>query len=146
MNAKVINEIPKTLAIVFETGDEVMAGLKKTAAEYKLSASQFTAIGAFEMMVVGFFDVREKKYRTITLDQQMEVLSLMGGISLKDATAQIHAHVVVGLPDASTRGGHLIEGHVRPTLEVVLTEAPAHLHRKFNADAGLSLIDLEEAP
>ena len=35
------------------------------------------------------------------------------------------AHVVLGLSDGTTRGGHLIEGRVFPTLEVVVTENPA---------------------
>ncbi len=56
------------------------------------------------------------------------------------------AHVVLGLSDGSTRGGHLLEGTVRPTLEVVLTEAPSTLRRKKGADLGITLIDMEAAP
>jgi len=52
--------------------------------------------------------------------------------------------VVVGKADATTRGGHLIGGIVRPTLEVIVTESPAHLLRKFNPEVGLALLDLKE--
>ena len=52
-------------------------------------------------------------------------------------------HTVLGLRDGSTRGGHLIEGYVRPTLEVTLTETPAHLVRKKKPELGLALIDIE---
>ena len=51
-------------------------------------------------------------------------------------------HVVLGLSDGSTRGGHLLEGMVQPTLEVTLVEAPAHLRRKQRPELGLALIDL----
>ena len=37
-------------------------------------------------------------------------------------------------------GGHLLEAHVRPTLEVVLTELPRHLHKRKDSDSGLALI------
>ena len=37
-------------------------------------------------------------------------------------------------------GGHLLEAHVRPTLEVLLTESPAHLRRRHDPESGLSLI------
>ena len=37
-------------------------------------------------------------------------------------------------------GGHLLEGHVRPTLEVILTESPKHLERHFDEKAGIPLI------
>lgn len=57
MNSKLIDQNPRTLAIVFDTGDEVTAGLKKIAAEYNLAASHFTAIGAFQEVTFGFFDL-----------------------------------------------------------------------------------------
>jgi len=52
--------------------------------------------------------------------------------------------VVVG-EEITTRGGHLLAGMVRPTLEVVLTEVPATLRRKKRADLGIALIDLAAA-
>ena len=60
MNSKWINQNPKTLAIIFENGDEVVAGLKQVAAEYKLAASYFTAIGAFKEVTLGFFDLKRR--------------------------------------------------------------------------------------
>jgi hypothetical protein len=39
-------------------------------------------------------------------------------------------------------GGHLLKATVRPTLEVILVEAPAHLRRRKRADLGIALIDL----
>lgn len=56
----------------------------------------------------------------------------------------MHAHVVVGKSDGSAHGGHLLEAYVRPTLEVVLVESPAHLRRRPDRDSGLALIDLNE--
>jgi predicted DNA-binding protein with PD1-like motif len=39
-------------------------------------------------------------------------------------------------------GGHLLEAHVRPTLELVLQESGEQLKRKYDSDSGLALIDL----
>jgi predicted DNA-binding protein with PD1-like motif len=39
-------------------------------------------------------------------------------------------------------GGHLLEGHVRPTLEVILTQSPGHLERQFDEQSGTALIRL----
>ncbi|MBA4037107.1 MAG: DNA-binding protein, partial [Bradyrhizobium sp.] len=47
-----------------------------------------------------------------------------------------------GLSDGSTRGGHLLTGIVRPTLEVVMTEVPVALRRRKRPDLGIALIDL----
>jgi predicted DNA-binding protein with PD1-like motif len=53
----------------------------------------------------------------------------------------VHAHVVVGTRDGSARGGHLLEGHVRPTLELLVEEAPAELRKTYDRQSGLALID-----
>ena len=143
MRAALLNEHGglRTFVLVLDTGDEAMASLVSIAAEQRLRATQFTAIGAFSRAVVAYFDWSTKQYRHIRIDEQVEVLSLAGDITLEDGRPKVHAHVVVGKADATAHGGHLIEGLVRPTLEVVLTETPAHLQRRFDAQSGLALID-----
>jgi len=132
----------RTYAIVFATGDEVTAGLHDFAQENRLSASHFTAIGAFERVTLGYFDWEQKDYRRIPLLEQVEVVSLIGDIALDAGRPKVHAHVVIGKSDGTAHGGHLLEAYVRPTLEVVLVESPAHLRRRMDRDAGLALIDL----
>ena len=131
----------RTFAMVLATGDEAVQALTSFATEYRVKATQFTAIGAFSRVVVAYFDWTTKEYQNISIDEQVEVLSLVGDISLDGDAPKVHGHVVLGKADATAHGGHLIEGHVRPTLEVVLTEAPRHLHRRFDRASGLNLID-----
>ena len=101
-----------------------------------------TAIGAFRDATLGYFDWEAKEYLKIPVNEQVEVLSLIGDVALKDGEPKVHAHVVVGRSDGSTRGGHLIEAHVRPTLEVIVTESPVHLHKQVDEESGLALIRL----
>jgi predicted DNA-binding protein with PD1-like motif len=132
----------KAFILVFETGDEVIEGLLAFARENEISAGHFTAIGALSDVVLGYLDWEKKDYEQIPLSEQVEVLSLVGDLALKDSAPQVHAHVVVGRRDGTAHGGHLIQGHVRPTLEVVLHEAPEHLRRKLDPNTGLALIDI----
>jgi predicted DNA-binding protein with PD1-like motif len=144
MKSKLIHESEgqRTFALIFTLGDEAMAGLKSFAREQRLSAAQFTAIGAFERATLAYFDWEAKEYRHIPINEQAEVLTLAGDVSEKpDGSPEVHAHVVIGRRDGTTRGGHLMKGHVRPTLEVILTESPAHLRRRHDERSGLSLID-----
>jgi hypothetical protein len=131
----------RTFVLVLSTGDEAMAGLAAFAGEHQLRATQFTAIGAFSRVVVAYFDWTTKQYRNISIAEQVEVLSLVGDITLESGKPKVHAHVVVGKADATAHGGHLVEGLVRPTLEVLMTETPAHLRRRFDPQSGLALID-----
>jgi hypothetical protein len=135
------NEGLRTFAMVLATGDEAVRALTGFATEHRVKATQFTAIGAFSRVVVAYFDWAAREYKHIPIDEQVEVLSLVGDITLEGDAPKIHAHVVLGKADATAHGGHLIEGHVRPTLEVVLTETPRHLHRRFDRASGLNLID-----
>jgi predicted DNA-binding protein with PD1-like motif len=144
MKSKLIHEEhgQRTYALIFETGDEAMAGLKQFAETMKLGATQITAIGAFRDVTLGYFDWEKKAYQKIPVNEQVEVLSMIGDVAQQDGKPKVHVHVVVGRSDGSTRGGHLMEGHVRPTLEVILTESPQHLKKEHDEESGLALIRL----
>lgn len=130
--------------VVLDSGDEAFATLTRFANEAGIRAASLTAIGAFEKATVGWFDFDKKTYKKIEVEQQCEVLSALGDIAVgDDGKASLHVHVVLGLSDGTTRGGHLLAGTVRPTLEVVLTNTPAHLRRKKKPDLGIALIDLD---
>jgi predicted DNA-binding protein with PD1-like motif len=133
-----------TWALVFDKGDEAVAALTAFAREHGLAASHFTAIGAFRAATLGWFDPGRRDYRRIPIDEQVEVLSLVGDVVAGDDGPKVHAHVVVGKADGTAHGGHLLEARVWPTLEVVLTESPAHLRRRLDPETGLALIDLRE--
>lgn len=135
----------RTFAIVFDTGDEVVSGLTGFVKNQGIDAASFTAIGAFGAATLGYFDVEKKEYEKIPVHEQVEVLSLSGNVAVKeDGGPQVHAHTVLGGRDGSTRGGHLLEARVRPTLEVVLTETPARLRRKTDEETGLPLIAIDD--
>ena len=146
MKARVLQHAaPKTFAVVFDKGDEVASGLTELAQAHRLSASRFTAIGAFSDVTVGYFLPDRKEYRRIPIGEQVEVLSLVGDITLDErGEPTVHAHVVVGKSDGSAHGGHLLEAHVWPTLEVVIEEAPSHLARRRDPETGFALIALDE--
>jgi len=133
----------KTYVVIFDKSDEVASGLLDVAKNYNLDAASLTGIGAFSDVTLGYFDRERKEYKKNPLAEQVEVLSLIGDIAVKeDGTPQVHAHVVVGRSDGTTRGGHLLEAHVWPTLEVVIVESPAHLRKKTDPETGLALISL----
>jgi hypothetical protein len=92
--------------------------------------------------VLGYFDWKKKEYQPIPVDEQVEVVALIGDVALEKNGPAVHAHVVVSGADAAARGGHLLEAHVRPTLEIVLTESPAHLYKRYDPESGLALIAL----
>ena len=129
--------------LVFETGDEVVSTLTGFAADQKIRAAHFTAIGAFSDVVIGYFDWQSKEYIRNQVNEQVEVVSLIGDIALDGGHPKSDAHVVIGTRNGMAMGGHLLEAHVRPTLELVLEGSRKLLRRRFDPESGLALIDVE---
>lgn len=143
MKTKILNEVGETsYALIFETGEEVIAELTRFAVDRNITAGHFTAIGAFSDVTLGYFDWSKKQYERIPVHEQVEVLSLLGDIALEDNKPKLHAHVVLGKKDGTAHGGHLLEAHVRPTLEVILQQEPSYLVRRHDPASGLGLIDI----
>ena len=141
MKARQIDQSPNTFILVFETGDELAKGLLDFANLASLSAASFKAVGALSSVRLGWFSWDNKKYEpSVTLDEQVELLSLIGDVALKDGTPVVHAHAVIGRKDGTAQGGHLLDAHVRPTCEVILTESPIHLQKQIDPESGLALI------
>jgi uncharacterized protein len=146
MKSKVVEDADVvTYVVVCDPGDEAVAVLTQFARSEDLEAAQITAVGGFEQAVVGWFDPAARDYRRIPVDQQCEVLSLLGDVAEGEDGPIVHIHVVLGLSDGTTRGGHLLEGRVLPTLEVMVTETPAILRKVFRPDIGAALIDLDRS-
>ena len=135
----------RTFVVVLDAGDEAFAAITDFANKNQLGGASLSAIGAFERATVGWFDRAAKQYRRIPVDQQCEVLSLIGDVAEGPDGPSLHAHVVLGLADGTARGGHLLEGWVFPTLEVIVTEAPAQLRKVIRPDLGIALIDLDRS-
>jgi predicted DNA-binding protein with PD1-like motif len=143
MHYKLVDDNRKTFVLVFETNDELAATLKKFASEQKLSSASFKAIGALSFAKLGWFNWESKQYEpSVVLNEQLELLSLIGDVASKDGEPQVHAHAIVGKRDGTAHGGHLLEARVRPTCELVLTESPAHLRKEFDSESGIALIKL----
>ncbi|HEX6000118.1 MAG TPA: PPC domain-containing DNA-binding protein [Hyphomicrobiaceae bacterium] len=142
MQSKLLHEEggQRTFALILQTGDEAMGCLQSFAESERLKAAQLTAIGAFERARIAYFDWEAKRYVPIPITQQVEVASLIGDVAVADGKPSVHVHAVLGRRDGSAMAGHLQEGHVRPTLEAIITEQPAHLRKVKDAETGLALI------
>jgi predicted DNA-binding protein with PD1-like motif len=143
MNYKLINDDKqKTYAVILESGEEAMEQLLAFAKSLNLSASQFSAIGAFSDTTVGFFDFSIKDYKKNRFNQQMEVVSLVGDVTMYKNEYKVHGHVVLANEKGNAFGGHLVKGIVHPTLEIILNESPLYLKREMDERSGIPLIKI----
>jgi predicted DNA-binding protein with PD1-like motif len=99
------------------------------------------ARGALNGATLAWFDPERKMYRKIPIQGQVEVVSMIGDIALYQGKPNVHTHMVLGLPDGTTKGGHVLDAHVSPTLEVMVTVDPIAMHKRLDPETDLTLID-----
>jgi|SRR5579875_1971241 len=124
--------------------EEVMATLLQFVNDERIFGAYFMAFGAFSRVQLRYFDVATRQYRNNEVDRQVEVVSLLGNVSLSDGKPMIHMHATVGDALGHSDSGHIGEGIVRPTLEVFLTQIGGELHRTKDEASGLELLNLPE--
>ena len=145
MRSRLLHEVDglRTFAVVMDKDDDAVEQLTRFARDHNVSAAGLTAVGACREATLAYFDPDTLEYRDIPVTEQIEVLSLLGDIALGDGEPALHAHAVLGRRDGSTVGGHVKRATVWPTLEVIVTESPAHLRKRVDPQTGLALIELD---
>jgi len=143
MRVQLLNtgEPTKQYAVIFYQGDEAFSGLSEFAEKYHVTSAHFTAIGAVNGATLGRFDPQRKMYKKIPIKGQHEVIGMSGDIALYQGKPVVHAHMVVGSPDGTTRAGHVLAAYVSPTLEVMVTVDPVTMQKRLDPETDLTLID-----
>jgi uncharacterized protein len=143
MQVQLLNpgETTRQYAVIFYQGDEAFSGLLDFAEKYQVTSAHFTAIGALNGATLGWFDPRRKMYKKIPINGQHEVIGMSGDIALYQGKPVVHTHMIVGNSDGTTRGGHVLDAYVSPTLEVMVTVDPITMQKLFDPATDLTLID-----
>lgn len=128
------------LVVVCDKGDDPVRTVNQAVREAGVQAAQVTGVGALRSAEVGYFDRDSRDYLRIRVDEQVEVLSLIGDVAARDGVPELHAHVVLGRRDGSTVGGHLLGGEVWPTLELMIPEVASSLAKRVDPETGLALL------
>ena len=125
LTATELNPKTRNFYLTFAKGDDVRAGLADFAAKNHLTNAHFTAIGALDFAVIGQSDRPKKAFKTVRLDEEMEVASLTGNIVRdKDGNQVVHVHCVVALlRNGTVYAGHLLQGRVSLTMQLHLEDS-----------------------
>ncbi|MFH1663743.1 MAG: PPC domain-containing DNA-binding protein [archaeon] len=126
----------------FFSGESVLEEFIAFLEEKKVFSGFFYGIGALNKAELAHFSLEEKKYLSKTFEEDLEVLSFSGNISLKQGKPFVHSHIVLGKKDFSVIGGHFVSGTVGATLEVFLQVFPEKIERKKDSKTELFLLEV----
>lgn len=121
-------------------GSDLLEALTGICAKKGIKLGRLAAIGAVQKAKVGYYNQDTHQYKFIEFDRHMEILSLIGNISLKDGKPMVHAHVTLSDDKGNAFGGHLAPGTIVFACEYEITELEGPtLERGLDQVTGLPL-------
>ncbi|MFH1452753.1 MAG: PPC domain-containing DNA-binding protein [Armatimonadota bacterium] len=136
----VVGKLGRTIAGKMAFGADLLEELEKFVIDNDIKCGTFSIIGAVQKGSFGFFSREEKKYETVEVNEQCEILHCTGNISLRDGSPFIHAHITLSDKTGKAFGGHLVKGCVVFVGEVIIQEiVDINLVREYDKDTELYL-------
>lgn len=125
-------------------GENLQEKLKEICQKYKVkTAIVLSGIGQLKDFKLGYFKNRGD-YVPEFFSKVHEMISLSGIISKQDKDYEFHLHISLGDERKNVIGGHLIEGIVEVTNEIVLLKSDILVQRKREQTTGLKGLFLED--
>jgi uncharacterized protein len=136
------SRLRESFVVRLETGEEISATVTEFARALAIDAAQVSGIGSAYHVVLGYFDRQAREYLRHTVEDEVEIVSLLGTIALKEGKPFPHLHVTVSGRDFHALAGHLFEGYVGATCELVIRPLTGYIQRTQDDATGLYLLDL----
>ena len=125
-----------------DKGDEIITSLTDFAEKEKISFASVSGIGAAGKAVLAIFDTKKKQYIEREFVGDLEIVSMMGNITISDNKPKAHLHCCISSHDYLARAGHLVSATVSVTCEIVLNVFEKRIERKKDEATGLMLLKL----
>jgi uncharacterized protein len=126
--------------VILEIGEALISSLTAFAQQEQISAASINAIGALRDFQLGYYYLDRKEYGRKKFQEIAELISCSGNIAIRKQSPFIHVHALLGRDDFTVVGGHLFEGVVAVTAEVIVVPFPTEMERTFDERTGLYLI------
>lgn len=91
-------------------GSDIIGYLTDFCARQDIRSAAVSLIGATFKVTIGYYDQKTHQYHPKTFEQEMEIVSCSGNVSLKDGKPFLHVHAVMGDAELRCWGGHLFPG------------------------------------
>lgn len=134
----------KILTLALKKGDDLLESVQQACEKEKIyGGSIISGIGALSQCHLGYFDLRSREYRTIIIDEPVELVSTSGTITLIDnSKAFPHIHLIVANSKSQCFGGHAMNKCITSvTVELMVLAFDKALKRKLDPETNLMLLD-----
>ncbi|MGH9856204.1 MAG: PPC domain-containing DNA-binding protein [Acidobacteriota bacterium] len=126
--------------VVLEIGEQFISSLTGFAKQKQIASASISAIGALRDFELGYYYLDRKEYGRKKFEEISELISCSGNIAIRQEAPFIHVHALLGRDDFTVIGGHLFEGIVAVTAEIVVLPLPNRMERTYDERTGLYLL------
>ncbi|MTI95053.1 MAG: DUF296 domain-containing protein [Firmicutes bacterium] len=132
--------IERVLVGLLPAGGDLLSELESLAVRENIEAADVQLIGFADGATFGYYDSKSQEYIEKKLAGELEIISAVGNISIKDGKPFAHLHIVLGDEKGELRGGHVLPGTKILVAETRITVlAGGSLVRQHDRDTGLWL-------
>lgn len=128
----------------FASGESVVEPLLHWLESQNIRFATLSGIGAVRSARVSYWNAETREYEPHHLEEQLEIVSLIGNATIKEGKPFLHIHVALGRSDLSVVGGHLNDLVVHPNLEINVQPEATEVQRVVDEGSGLWIMKLSE--
>jgi len=128
--------------IRLERDEEIVSSITTAAKRFRIRGAFFFGLGVGKDLVLGYYDPHKKKYIKKVFQGEYEFTSLSGNIAYLDNDCIVHCHVTITNQNFEAFGGHLFQGTVPATCEIIVLPLSRSLKRAPDRLTGLKLLDI----
>lgn len=132
------------LVVRLESGEPVVESLTRLLESEGIGFAVISGLGAARYVRLAYLNVEQREYEAHEIEEQLEVVSLLGNAALREGRPFLHLHVSMGRRDLSLFGGHLQELIANPTIEVWVQPEADSVQRVFDDQIGMAVMQLPE--
>ncbi len=126
--------------IRLEKGEEIITSINQAFKYERIKGAFFFGIGVGKDLVLGYFDAHKRAYVKKVFEGEYELTSLSGNISRLNREIIVHCHVTITSKNFNAFGGHLFQGIVPVTCEIIMLPLAHALKRKRDKNTRLNLL------
>lgn len=129
-----------------ESGEQLLETILPWLRAEGIGYAAISGLGALREVTLSYWNADTQYYETQQFAEQMEVVSMIGNVTLREDAPFLHLHVALGRRDLSVIGGHFNDAVIHPTLELWLRPEKEAVQRMLDESCGLFVMQLPKRP
>src|SRR3989344_2201022 len=129
-----------TYIIRLDKGERLLETLKGFCTKNNIKSGYFFGIGSLDEAELAHYIVKTRRYTSQMYKQPLEIISMNGNLTTMNNEPYAHCHACLSDVNMEAIAGHLKEGIVGATAEIILIKMDEGVNSEYDEVTGLNLM------